>query len=186
MNHFSIDYAEYHIAGLLQNDFKKQNNFSINIPISRQQKYYDLLLFNGNKNKCLTIQVKSSRTYIYPNADTIKQYHYYAWLNSFNIDNNYSDYYFIFISFPSFDTKTFRPKTGFGTNILIFEKEEMKDILSNIKKTKKGTPDKFFSFCFNIDDNRIFGDRGFDIIPRKDFTDNLYQNKISSVTKKLG
>jgi len=49
MNYFSIDYPEYHIAGLLQKDFKKQNNFSVNIPMSRQQKHYDLFLFNAKK-----------------------------------------------------------------------------------------------------------------------------------------
>ncbi len=185
MNHFSIDYSEYHIAGLLQNDFKKLDNFSINIPMSRQQKHYDLLLFNGNNGKCLTIQVKSSRTYIFPSADTESKFHYYAWLNSFNIDNNYSDFYFIFISFPSFDIKTFRPKTGFGTNVLVFDKDEMKFLLNNIKKTKKGTIDKFFSFCFNIGDTRVFGDRGFSVNPRKEFTSDLYQNKIASIKSKI-
>ena len=32
--------------------------------MSRQQKYYDLLLHNANNKKCITIQVKSSRTYL--------------------------------------------------------------------------------------------------------------------------
>ena len=62
MNQFSIDYPEYHIAGLLQKEFPKQSNYSMSIPLSRQQKYYDLLLHNGNNKRCLTIQVKSSRT----------------------------------------------------------------------------------------------------------------------------
>jgi hypothetical protein len=129
----------------------------------------------------LTIQVKSSRTYIFPNADTTKNFHYYAWLNNFNVVGNYSDYYFIFISFPSFDTKTFRPKTGFGTNILVFDNYEMSTLLNNIKKTKSGTADKFFSFCFNIGDDKIFGERGFIKNPRAEFTKNLYENKISSI-----
>ncbi len=185
MNQFSIDYPEYHIAGLLQKEFPKQSNFSMSIPLSRQQKYYDLLLHNGNNKKCLTFQVKSSRTYIFADADTSVHYNYYAWLNNFKTANNFSDYYFIFISFPLFDTKTFRPKTAFGTKILVFDNNEMSTLLANINRTKKGHPDKFFSFGFNIGDNRIFGERGFPKSPRKEFTDNLYENKIAGIKRTI-
>ncbi|MCO5289638.1 MAG: hypothetical protein M9940_09485 [Bacteroidetes bacterium] len=185
MNQFSIDYPEYHIAGLLQKDFPKQDNYSVSIPLSRQQKHYDLLLLNGNKKKFLTIQVKSSRTYINTDADTSVDFNYYAWLNSFKTVDNYSDYYFIFISFPIFDTKTFRPRTAFGTKILVFDSKEMSTLLTNIKRTKKGTPDKFFSFAFNIEENRIFGDRGFNKNPRIEFTDKLYENKLQTIKNSI-
>jgi hypothetical protein len=181
MNHFSIDYPEYHIAGLLQKEFPKGDNFSINIPLSRQQKHYDLLLFNGENKKCLALQVKSSRTYVSPEADTLTHYNYYAWLNNFNIEKNYSDFYFIFISYPLFDEKTFRPKTAFGTKILVFDKAEMTDLLTNISKTKKGVPDRFFSFGFNFGDPRIFGERGFVRTPPTEFTAYLYENKIQAI-----
>lgn len=110
MNKFSIEYPEYNIAGLLQDDFSKTNNFSVSIPLSRQQKYYDLLLHNANNKKCLAIQVKSSRTYINTNTtDNPNDYNYYAWLNNFQA-NTFSDFYFIFISYPLFDTTTFSPR----------------------------------------------------------------------------
>jgi hypothetical protein len=69
MNKFSIEYPEFHIAGQLQKDFPRSENFSVSIPLSRQQKYYDLLLHSSNNRKSLTIQVKSSRTYINTNID---------------------------------------------------------------------------------------------------------------------
>ena len=185
MNHFTIDYPEYHIAGQLAKDFRKQDNFSVSIPLSRQQKHYDLLLLNGNKKKCLTVQVKSSRTYIYTDVDTSVDFNYYAWLNSFKTADNYSDYYFIFISYPLFDIKTFKPKTAFGTKILVFDSVEMSTMLANIKRTKKGTPDKFFSFGFNIGDSRVFGDRGFNKNPRREFTDNLYENKMQTIRQAI-
>ncbi len=83
MNKFSIEHPEYQIAGQLQDDSPKTNNFSVSIPLSRQQKYYDLFLHNTNNKKCLAIQVKSSRTYV--NTDTtddLNDYNYYAWLNN--------------------------------------------------------------------------------------------------------
>jgi hypothetical protein len=185
VNKFSIEYPEYHIAGLIQDDFPKANNFSVSIPLSRQQKYYDLLLHNANNKKCLAIQVKSSRTYV--NTDTtddLNDYNYYAWLNNFQV-NTYSDYYFIFISFPLFDTTTFRPKTALGTKILVFDTNEMTNLLANIRNTKSGNPDKFFGFGFNMNEDKIFGTRGFNINPRQEFTNNLYENKIDQIRQGL-
>ena len=185
MNHFTIAYPEHHIADLLQVDFPKRDNFSISIPLSRQQKHYDLLLFNANNKKCLTIQVKSSRTYLYPEITKSNQYNYYAWLSNFNIVNNYSDYYFIFISFPVFDTESFKPKAGFGTKILVFDSSEMSTILGNINITKGGTPDRFFALGFNFGENRIFGDRGFDKNNRPDLSEYLYENKLPLIKQAI-
>jgi len=94
MNQFSIEYPEYHIAKLLQKEFPKKNNYSVSIPLSRQQKYYDLLLYNTNNRKCLTIQVKSSRTYIKEKSPK-HRFNYYAWLNNFKKTNPFTDYYFL-------------------------------------------------------------------------------------------
>lgn len=181
MNKFSIEYPENHIAGQLQNDFPKNDNFSVSIPLSRQQKHFDLLLFNGNNKKSLTFQVKSARTFI----DEIPGYNYYSWLNNFSISNNYSDFYLIFISFPLFDTVTFRPKATFSTKILVFDNIEMQNLLSSIKLTKKGNPDKFFAMVFNYDDKRIFGDRGFNKNNRPEFSNNLYENKLPIINQAI-
>jgi hypothetical protein len=177
MNTFSIEYPEYHIAGLLQDHFTKTNNYSVSIPLSRQQKYYDLLLFNANNKKCLAIQVKSSRTYFRTETtDKQDEYFYYSWLNNFK-PNIYSDFYFIFFSYPLFDTHTFKPKTALGIKVLVFDTKEMLDLLSNIKTTKSGNPDMFFGFGFNMDNERIFGTRGFSNNPKQEFTSNLFHNK---------
>lgn len=180
MNKFTIEYSEYHIAGLIQEHFPKQSNFSVSIPLTRQQKYYDLLIYSAETKKSLTIQVKSSRTYIH-NIKEKKEgkYDYYAWLNNFKI-SEYSDYYFIFISYPIFDRKTFRPKTNYGIKILVFDKVEMEDLLSNVK-TKKGTQDRFFGFGFNMEEEKVFGTRGFSHMSKMDVTKNLFENKVKSL-----
>lgn len=182
MNIFSIQYPEYHIAITLQKNFPKKDGFSVCIPLSRQQKYFDLLLYNANNKKCLAIQVKSSRAHLNKNASG-SNYYYTAWLKNFPY-NSYSDFYFIFIPFPLFDTKTFRPRAGLGIHILVFDKNEMQTLLSNIKTTKKGTPDKFFYFGFNINDNRIFGTRGF-VNPGQEFTSNHYRNKLNQIKQAI-
>ena len=185
MNQFSLEYPEYHIANLLQKEFSKTENFSLSIPLSRQQKYFDLLLHNSNNRKSATIQVKSSRTYIHSETKKKKQddYHYNAWLNNFKTVNSHTDFYFFFISFPLFDSKTFRPKTGFGVKLLVFENSEMKSLFSNIRKTKNGNPDFFFGFGFNINEEKILGTRGFIQTPKKEFKNNLFEHKIASIKK---
>ena len=65
MSTFTIPFPEYDIADILQRKFPKKENFSVSIPLSRQQKFYDLLLVNGKNKKILTIQVKSSRTFFF-------------------------------------------------------------------------------------------------------------------------
>ena len=43
---FSLPYPEFAIATILQKNFKKKDGFSIQIPLSRQQKGLDLLVYN--------------------------------------------------------------------------------------------------------------------------------------------
>jgi len=184
MNNFSIQYPEYHIAGILQHDFPKAKNFSVSIPLSRQQKYYDLLLHNANNKKCLAIQVKSSRTYVNTNTTSDpNDYNYIVWLNNFE-HNSFSDFYFIYIPFPLFDVQTFSPRAGQGLHILVFDTNEMQTLLANIKTTKKGTPDKFFYLGFNMNDHRIFGARGF-INSGQEFTNNLYLRKLNQIKQAI-
>jgi hypothetical protein len=182
MNKFSIDYAEYHIAGMLQKDFSKKNHFSINIPLSRQQKDYDLILHSGISRKSLTIQIKSSRTYIdtaiVPGSGL---FHYYAWFNTFKI-SPYCDFYFCYMSYPLFDPITFRPKAAFDTKILVFNNAEMSNIINNIK-TKKGTVERFFGFGFNISGSNIYGTRGFLGSPAPNFSGHLYSKKLPTLKK---
>lgn len=175
MNVFSIEYPEYHIAKELQKIFKKKDNYSVSIPMSRQQKYYDLLLHNANNKKCITIQVKSSRTYLKAEkSGTKEEYNFYAWLNTFVV-NQFTDFYFIFISYQKFDEETFSPKADLETKMLVFTQKEMQEIIQRVK-TKSGNPDKFFGFGFNIKFDGIFGTRGFE--KKEDFSQYIFNNRI--------
>ena len=181
MSTFTIPFPEYDIADILQKKFPKQENFSLAIPLSRQQKYYDLLLVKGENRKTVTIQVKSSRTY--PSRSPKDEYQFYSWLNYFDIKSNYSDFYFVYMTYPLLD-KNFKPKAKWERKILVFNQKEMMKILDNVK-TKSGKPEKFFSFCFNADGDDISGHRGFHHLRKQNFTKNLLENKLEEIRKKF-
>jgi hypothetical protein len=180
MSTFSIPFPEYDIANILQKEFPKRDNFSVAIPLSRQQKFYDLLLVNGESKKSLTIQVKSSRTYLGREKD---EYQYYSWLNYFDIKDNYSDFYFIYMTYPLFD-KNFTPRAKWDRKILVFNQKEMINLLANVK-TKAGKQERFFSFGFNSDNDKIYGARGFAHLDREEFSKNLLESKLDEVKNKL-
>ena len=180
MSTFTLAYPEYDIAEILLFHFPKKDNYSVSIPLSRQQKFYDLILLNAESRKYLTIQVKSSRTW----KDKKAPLDWYAWLNVFDVSKNYSDYYFIYITFPLFDEESYRPQAKWARNILVFSADEMKAIIPHLK-TKKNTPERFFSFGFNQDSKDILGVRGFMSEPKPNYKDNLFENKINEIKNLL-
>ncbi len=184
MSTFTIPFPEYDIANTLQKEFPKKDNFSVAIPLSRQQKFYDLLLINGATKKSVTIQVKSSRTW--PGQPKKKEgFQFYSWLNYFDVRDNYSDFYFVYMTFPVMD-KNFRPSAKWDRKILVFNQREMVNILSMVK-TKAGKQERFFSFAFNVDDGEICGARGFRHLGlgTQEFSKNLLENKLAEIKKKL-
>ncbi len=177
---FTIPFPEYDIAKTLQGKFPKKENFSVAIPLSRQQKFYDLLLVNGLKKKMVTVQVKSSRIYLGKEKD---EYQYYSWFNNFDIKKNYSDYYFLYMIYPLFD-KNFKPRAKWDKKILVFSKDEMVKLLQNVK-TKSGKRDSFFSFGFNMFDSKICGVRGFVNSDKKEFSRNLLEYKLGEIKERF-
>lgn len=180
MSTFSIPFPEYDIADLLQKTFPKKENFSVAIPLSRQQKFYDLLLVKGESKRSVTIQVKSSRTWL---ANQKSEFQFASWLNYFDIKDNYSDFYFIYMTFPLFD-EHFKPRAKWDRKILVFNQKEMVKLLGSVK-TKAGKQEKFFSFSFNGNDDRVVGTRGFQHMRPQDFSKNLFENKVEEIRRKF-
>ena len=150
------------------------------IPLSRQQKFYDLLLVNGASKESVTIQVKSSRTW--PGMKN-EECQFYSWLNYFDIKDNYSDFYFVYMTYPLLD-KNLRPRARWDRKVLVFNQKEMIKILSNVK-TKAGKQERFFSFGFNVTDGKIYGARGFRHLEKQEFSSNLLENKLEEIRAKL-
>ncbi|MCX8016243.1 MAG: hypothetical protein N2692_03045 [Patescibacteria group bacterium] len=87
-NIFTLPFSEYQIAAKLQDIFKKKV-YSIAIPMSRQQKGFDLILYNMNSKKSLTFQVKSSKWYTgrIPKRKVNTPYvENWFWLNVFKLE----------------------------------------------------------------------------------------------------
>jgi len=59
---FTLPYSKYKVAEELQKKLPKKDGYSVLIPISRQQKGFDLMLFNYKTSKHITIQIKASRS----------------------------------------------------------------------------------------------------------------------------
>lgn len=182
MSSFTIQFPEYDIANMLQREFAKKDNFSVAIPLSRQQKFYDLLLVNGKTKKSVTIQVKSSRTW--PGSEK-RTFQFLSWLNYFDVKDNYSDFYFIYMTYPVLD-KDLRPGAKWDRKILVFNQKEMVDILNNLK-TKAGKRERFFSFGFNVTDDAVVGVRGFAHFSKRknEFSKNLLEHKLREIRAKL-
>lgn len=180
MSTFTIPFPEYDIANILQKEFSKKDNYSVAIPLSRQQKFYDLLLINGKSKKSVTIQVKSSRTWPGTGKDV---YQFYSWLHWFDIKDNYSDFYFVYMTFPVLD-KNFRPSAKWDKKIVVFNQKEMVRLLGSVK-TKAGKQERFFSFGFNVTDKKLIGARGFSHLGEQDFSKNLLEHRLVEIKKML-
>ena len=82
---FTLPYSEYRVANSLNTFFCKKEGYGLFIPMSRQLKGIDLLLFNQKSGKKLTIQIKASRAYIHDPKKTDTKYG--IWFNNFFIIN---------------------------------------------------------------------------------------------------
>jgi hypothetical protein len=172
MSLFTVPFPEYDIANILQKAFPKKEKFSVAIPLSRQQEFYDLILLNGNNRKSLTIQVKSSRVYY-----NLPKYDFFeSWHKSFNFEHKFSDFYFFYITFPLLN-KHFAPGAKWDKKILVFSKEEMANLLP--AKTHS------FGFCISITNGTVSGGRGFNY-NEKSLSNHLIENQIASLKKAIG
>lgn len=186
MSTFTIPFPEYDIADILQRKFPKKENFSVSIPLSRQQKFYDLLLVNGKNKKVITIQVKSSRTFLHKskkkkNKNIFDEYEYDGWFPNFDINNNYSDYYFFYMRYPIFDDY-FSPRARWDRKILVFNRKEMLYLLDNVK-TKLDKRGRFFWFLFNSFGNKIGFYGGYASL--NGLHKHLLENRLEKIKKKL-
>jgi hypothetical protein len=160
---FTLPYSEYAAANMLAKAFKSTAGYSIFVPTSRTEKGVDLLLARraGGLTRALTIQVKSSRTYVgTPAIRKVKnrRFKYYTWFNRFKVPPE-ADYFILFGLFPANqDTSKKVAESWWQSMCLVFSNQEMSEFMEKIK-TKKGTPDNMFSFGFDTP-KEIFLTRG--------------------------
>ena len=156
--YFTLEYSEFEFADALASSFDK-DEYSVVIPASRQQKYYDVALLKLESRKVKTFQVKSSRYYETALTDR-KKYHidYHGWFNKLDkIDKNL-DFIVLTVYFPSI------PKTGEKGRItmfkasFVFTPEEVKSYNMDRQKFYIGIDgnDKYF-VCRSVDPPKDIG-----------------------------
>ncbi len=176
---FTLQYSEYKVAEELKNAIK---GATVWVPTSAQEKGIDLLLYkhSKNRNKVVTIQVKSSRAY------KSKKYNNYFWLNRFEPNPN-ADFFIMIGTYAdrSEDKSSFKRKDIKWKDILlVYTQEEIKELFENIAITKKEEKlDNMWAFGFNTL-NHIYIVRG-KYEDKKEITNHLLSNRIDMIEEKL-
>lgn len=180
---FCLPYPEYNIATLLQKYFKKNDGYSVAIPLSRQQKGFDLLVYSLKTKKALSFQVKSSRAW--SGEKPTRGFQYSSWFWKFEPNEDIDFYVFsILYAKSASDKKRLgkeNPKKWWASRIILFGKSEITALFKELK-TKTGNPEKFFYFGFDEKPQDIFITRG---LPLKSFKENLLVSQIKNVRDKL-
>ena len=166
---FTLPYPEYVIATHLQKLLKKKEGYSVQIPLSRQQKGIDLLVYSLQSRKAASIQVKSSRAYIgkAPKRKSKRErYNNALWFRNFDYEKGIADFYILFGLYRKSDIinkrldKSKKTRKWWDYKILIFTDQQMGKFLGDLV-TKHRKKESFFSFGFNNGSKEIFAVRGF-------------------------
>ena len=187
---FTLPYSEFVVANELGKFFKKNKGYSISIPLSRQQKGFDIILYNQKTKKAITIQVKSSRTYageIPKRKLKHERFKHYTWFNTFHIQRGYSDYYILFGVYTKSIEKKKLDKSRkiskwYSHILLLFNEKEMTAFLEKLTTKTGNKQDSKFGFGFN-DEKKIYLTRG--ALKQPDISKYLFLNKIERIKKRL-
>lgn len=164
-NVFTLPFSEYLIAAKLQSVFGKRNGYSVAIPMSRQQKGYDLIVYNMNSKKALTFQVKSSKWYKgrVPKRKVNTPYvENWLWLPVFNLKKGMADIYLFFGTFPKKNIwikrqdKSKKIKKIWDYKIFAFAEDEAIKLMNYLKDVIKKKSFDNFAIGFNDDKSGIF------------------------------
>jgi hypothetical protein len=179
----TLPFSESLVINELEKKLNKRDGYSILIPSTRQQKGFDLLLYNSKTKKSLTIQVKGSRTYNpTPPKDTkIIKYKNYTWFSKFKIEKGLADFYVLFglfITNPTRNEKSRSVKRNdwYDHILLLFTESEMINFLGSLKLKTQDKEDTKFSFGFS-DKKQIVLTRGSR--EHIDYSEKLFHKRIN-------
>jgi len=184
---FTLPYPEYVVATYLQKLLKVREGYSIQIPLSRQQKGIDLFVYSSKSRKAASVQVKSSRAYPgkAPKRKSMKEkFDNALWFRNFDYKGGMADFYILFGLYRKSGiinkrlNKTKKTRKWWDYKILIFTDREMGRFLESLV-TKQGEKESFFSFGFNDWSDEIFAVRGFK--SPKSCKKDLIGNKIGAI-----
>jgi hypothetical protein len=158
---FTLTYPEFFIANFLGKILHKKKGYSVHIPLNRQQRGHDLLLFYSNSMASARIQIKSSRSYQQKPPKILtgnQRFQYGLWFMNFKYRKNDADFYFLFAHYPRMNVRLNNarlPEKWWDYRLLIFRDKEMGRFLSRLK-TRSGKRKHSFILGFDEDDDETF------------------------------
>jgi hypothetical protein len=185
---FTLQYPEFILANKLRQLLPKSQNYSVMIPVSRQEKGIDLaVLFKAQDggSRVATVQIKASRTYMPepPKRETTKRFNYYTWFNRFSVPE-IADFILLFgMYIPAPQKLKKMTPNRVSDCTLIFTRDEMKVLMTSCL-TVGGKPDKMFGFGFD-DLSNVVQTRGDKDRRMKDYSDHLMDKRINMIRAHL-
>ena len=186
---FSLNYSEFLVADHLQNLFRKKEGYSLLLPLSGQQKGYDIALMHrqSNSSKVVTFQVKGSRSYEgSPGTAPISGRRTFAhnmYLNAFSVPAEAD--FFVFISqYPSNRTNLRQSTNLWSSHMLLFSQKELAALMKKLRKKKTNTPETHFNFGFDKS-NEAFLTRGHADAQHPDYSAHVLANNVSKIQNAL-
>lgn len=151
---FTLNYPELLVAEYLQKHFPKNQGYSVLIPLSGQQKGYDLALMRRRQNgsKVVTFQVKSSKTYtgtsgIAPRSG-MRTFAHYMWLGRFSVPHE-ADFFIVLGLYAPNPSSLKNTTSVWKSHMLLFTHTEMTNFMAGVRQRKANKPDTHFGFGFD-------------------------------------
>lgn len=146
-NFWSLNTDEAVVTGILRNEFSKNKNIEVFMPLNAQMKDIDLILMNMKKEpkKAVTIQVKGSRAYE-PSKMGVKKYvdgsGGWFWFDKKVISESSADY-FIFLIYV-LETNHNAGRRNIKPHTLTIPTKELQNLCNKYEKEEKGNKYNFF------------------------------------------
>lgn len=158
-NLWSLDIDEAVVADRLNKYFieTKEKAFQVFFPINSQLKGMDLIIYNIETRKTITVQVKGSRSYLSKNG--LEEYSWHQ-VKSDDIDPKKSQF-FIFVTYYTKNTET---KLSIEPSFMVIPTAKLLEIVTKHKKVQKSVKDKkskksgTYHFSFNLSNDKYFAD----------------------------
>ena len=185
---FTLQWPEFLLANRLQRALPKSQGYSVLIPVSRQEKGFDLAIIRNRPNgkaRVATIQIKASRAYLQkpPKRTSTRRYRFHTWFSRFKVPKE-AGYFLLFGLFAPDASRT--RKVGirwYRDCTLLFTQEEMRRFMSKCL-TRGGKPDRMFAFGFD-DDRKVVQTRGDKHRRFRDYTRFLLSKRVSLIKSDL-
>ena len=186
---FTLNYPELVVASYLQKQLVRTAGYSVLIPLSTQQKGYDLAALRRTASgvKVATFQVKSSRTYVgnpgVAPRSGLQTFAHYMWLKTFSVPSEAD--FFVLIGQYALNPESVKKTTGlWQSHLLLFTQAEMKAFIDGVRQKKKNIPDTHFGFGFNTP-NQAFMTRGHVQSTHPDYSSHLLSTRIGLIKAAL-